>query len=149
MIDDTALLFGSAPSHSGQMDEQRPTSPGAVPAKSPSQQFAAAEDFIRNNLLQPINLSDIASAVGVNARSLQRLFRKLKGVTPMKVLLDRRIEAARKIIEHGEAMSVRELAARFHFANPGRFSNLYRETFDCTPSQDIRLYRPTDAAGTD
>ncbi|NTS33000.1 helix-turn-helix transcriptional regulator [Phyllobacterium sp. BT25] len=149
MIDDTALLFGSAPSHSGQMDEPAPTSASAVPAKSPTQQFAAAEDFIRNNLLQPINLSDIASAAGVNTRSLQRLFRRLKGVTPIKVLLDCRIEAARKIIENGDAMSVRELAARFHFANPGRFSKLYRETFACTPSQDIRLYRPVDAAEAD
>ncbi|MDR6635330.1 transcriptional regulator GlxA family with amidase domain [Phyllobacterium sp. 1468] len=105
------------------------------------QQLAFAEEFIRNNICKSVSISDIANATGVNIRALQRLFRKHHGATPIHVLLNGRIAAAHEIICSGKATSVRELAARLHFSNPGRFSKLYRKTYSVVPSEQIRAHQ--------
>jgi transcriptional regulator GlxA family with amidase domain len=104
-------------------------------------QLALAEEFIRNNTCNSVGISDIADAVGINVRALQRLFRKYRGVTPIQMLLNRRISAAHEMIAHGHATSVRDLAAKLHFSNPGRFSKLYRRTYSAVPSERIRAYQ--------
>ena len=46
-------------------------------ARDPQKQLLLAETFIRSNIYNPVSIADIATATGVNIRSLQRLFRKL------------------------------------------------------------------------
>ncbi|MBB3236504.1 transcriptional regulator GlxA family with amidase domain [Phyllobacterium endophyticum] len=36
---------------------------------------------------------------------------------------------------------MRDLAAKLHFSNPGRFSKLYRRTYSAVPSERIRAFR--------
>jgi transcriptional regulator GlxA family with amidase domain len=110
-------------------------------ARDPQKQLLLAEEFIRSNIYNPVSIADIATASGVNIRSLQRLFRKHRGITPVQALLNFRIAAAHEIILSRKAPSVRDLAATFHFSNPGRFSKLYRQTYSCTPSEEIRSWR--------
>jgi transcriptional regulator GlxA family with amidase domain len=107
--------------------------------------LALAEEFIRNNICNSVSISDIANAAGVNIRALQRLFRKYRGATPIQILLNGRIAAAHEIICSGKATSVRELAAKLHFSNPGRFSKLYRNAYSAVPSEPIRLYQSRKA----
>ena len=107
-------------------------------ARDPQRQLFLAEAFIRSNIYNPVSIADIATATGVNIRSLQRLFRKHRGITPVQALLNFRIAAAHEIILSRKAPSVRDLAATFHFSNPGRFSKLYRQTYSRTPSEEIR-----------
>ena len=148
MADDTAYSF--------RHKDLRPDAPSArainIPApptrtskpgfpRDSQQQLALAEEFIRNNICNSVSISDIANAVGINIRALQRLFRKCRGATPIQVLQNGRIAAAHEIISSGKATSVRELAAKLHFSNPGRFSKLYRKTYSAVPSEQIRAYQ--------
>jgi transcriptional regulator GlxA family with amidase domain len=100
-----------------------------------------AEEFIRTNVHNPVEIADIATAAGMNTRSLQRLFRKWRAATPLQILLHLRLTAARQMILQGDASSVREVAAKLHFANPSRFSKLYRQVHSYIPSEEIRQYR--------
>jgi transcriptional regulator GlxA family with amidase domain len=144
MADDTAHSFGHKepftnwPNSPVVQTTDRLAAERAGTARDPQRQLRLAETFIRNNIYNPVSIADIATATGVNIRSLQRLFRKHRGITPVQALLDFRIAAAHKTIRTGKASSVRELAATFHFSNPGRFSKLYRKTYSCTPSEEIR-----------
>lgn len=104
-----------------------------------------AEEFLHANLCNPVAVADIAAAAGLRVRALQRLFRSRHAATPMRVLLNLRIEAARDIIQRGDASSVRDVAAQLQFSNPSRFSKFYRKIHSCIPSQDIRQ-RQQDAA---
>ncbi len=112
--------------------------PIATPTKDSQRQLKLAEAFIRENLYNPITIADIAAVAGLTVRSLQRLFRKYHGDTPVKILMSFRVAAARELILEGKAASVRDVAARFHFTNPGRFSKLYRTMFSRVPSEEIR-----------
>lgn len=143
MADDTAYSFRhkDSPPHAPSAHAIIParTCPDAPSFPRSSQQLLAlAEEFIRNNICNSVSISDIANAVGINIRALQRLFRKCRNATPIQVLLNGRIAAAHEIILSGQATSVRELAAKLHFSNPGRFSKLYRKTYSAIPSEQIR-----------
>lgn len=154
MADDTAHSFRHKVSYTDwpdspvvQTTEQAIVENGSKSARDPQNQLLVAEDFIRGNIYNSVSIADIAIATGVNIRSLQRLFRKFRGITPVQALLNFRIAAAHEIILNGEAVSVRELAAKFHFSNPGRFSKLYRKTYSCTPSGEIRSQHGRAATG--
>jgi len=144
MADDTAYSFRhkDSPPHAPSAHSTIPTQhkrPDATSfPRNSEQQLALAEEFIRNNICNSVSISDIANAVGINIRALQRLFRKCRNATPIQVLLNGRIAAAHEIILSGQATSVRELAAKLHFSNPGRFSKLYRKTYSAVPSEQIR-----------
>ena len=148
MADDTAYSFehkDPRPDAQGARTICAPVPPTCTykPAfpRDSQQQLALAEEFIRNNICNSVSISDIANAVGINIRALQRLFRKGRGTTPIQVLQNGRIAAAHEIISSGKATSVRELAAKLHFSNPGRFSKLYRKTYSAVPSEQIRGYQ--------
>jgi transcriptional regulator GlxA family with amidase domain len=110
----------------------------ANPVRGPQVQLHLAEEFIRDNIYSPITVVDIATATGINLRALQRLFRKHHDATPIQVLASFRIATARALILNGQATSVRYLASKLHFSNPGRFSKLYRKIYSNTPSEHIR-----------
>lgn len=122
--------------------------PGAItPSSNPANgrltraaelQMFLAEQYIRDNIFNPITITDITARTGINIRALQRLFRKYHKATPIQVLANARIAAARAMILDGQVRSVRHLAAKLHFSNPGRFSKLYRTTYAHTPSEHIR-----------
>lgn len=115
---------------------------GATPEPAlPLRQLRMAEEFIRANILNPVEIADIASAAEINVRALQRLFRKEHGASPLQVLLAFRIATAREIILRGDVSSVREVAAQLHFSNPGRFSKLYQKVHSYIPSREIRQCR--------
>ena len=146
MADDTAYSFRQripsteeSSAHANTVPVQHKNRPGS--SRDTRQQLALAEEFIRNNICNSVSISDIANAAGINIRALQRLFRKYRGATPIQILLNGRIAAAHEIICSGKATSVRELAAKLHFSNPGRFSKLYRKTYSAVPSVQIRLYQ--------
>ncbi|PSH64780.1 hypothetical protein CU102_21305 [Phyllobacterium brassicacearum] len=108
------------------------------PTRAAERQMCLAEQYIRENIYNPITIADITAKTGINIRALQRLYRKYHNATPIQVLANYRIAAARAMILDGQVTSVRHLAAKLHFSNPGRFSKLYRTTYSCTPSEHIR-----------
>jgi transcriptional regulator GlxA family with amidase domain len=154
MADDTAHSFrqivlsieeSSAPTNPVQHTLKNRTGS----SRDTCHQLALAEEFIRNNLCNSVSISDITNAACINIRALQRLFRKYRGATPIQVLLKGRIAAAHEIICSGKATSVRELAAKLHFSNPGRFSKLYRKTYSVVPSEHIRVCQSEKANSRD
>ncbi|MEK1853287.1 MAG: helix-turn-helix domain-containing protein [Phyllobacterium sp.] len=141
MSDETSPRFNShfdADAAITLKDGNSPLQDRSKPVRAPHVQLDIAEEFIRDNVYNPITIVDIATATGLNIRALQRLFRKHHNATPNQMLASFRIATARTLILCGQATSVRHLTAKLHFSNPGRFSKLYRATYSHTPSEHIR-----------
>ncbi len=101
-----------------------------------------ALDYIHANLSEPITLSDIAMAAGINIRTLQKGFQRVFGLSPMQVLRNARLDAAHyQLIAHRDAPSVSEAAWSCGFSHLGRFSRDYKERFGHSPSQQSRAAR--------
>ena len=112
MADDTAYSFRPEFQHreierAQQTIVQHTLKNRTGSSRDTQQQLVLAEEFIRSNIYNPVSISDIAEAAGVNIRALQRLFRKYRGTTPIQVLLNGRIAAAHEIILQRES-NIRE-----------------------------------------
>ncbi|GAA0713885.1 helix-turn-helix domain-containing protein [Dactylosporangium roseum] len=55
--------------------------------------------WMQDNLDKPLRLADIAAKATMSTRSLSRQFRARTGTTPLRWLLDRRLQQARELLE--------------------------------------------------
>lgn len=95
-----------------------------------------ALEFIHDNLVDPIDLTQIANAAGINARTLQIGFRGKLGMTPMQYLKNARLDLAHYLLAtKSDPVSVTEAAFSSGFSHLGRFSQDYKERFGIAPSQ--------------
>lgn len=101
-----------------------------------------AEAYIRARVEEPIALHELAAAAGCSVRSLQHVFREFRETTPLLAIRHARLEAARDALRSSELHdTVTEVAHRFGFANPGRFTRLYRAAFGESPIEVLRRRR--------
>ncbi|MCG5213812.1 helix-turn-helix domain-containing protein [Streptosporangium soli] len=101
--------------------------------------LAPALRWMQDNLDKPLSLADIAGRAAMSTRSLSRHFRIRMGTTPLRWLLDRRVQRARELLETTD-LPVDRIAQttgfgsvetlRHHFAKQvGTSPRNYRATF--------------------
>ena len=96
------------------------------------------EEWIDAHFDEPIGIEDLARHAGVGVRSVQTAFRRLRGCTPMQMVLRRRLEAAREMLGCAKpGTTVTQVAIECGFFNFGRFSSRYGDMFGKTPSQSL------------
>lgn len=80
----------------------------------------------------PIALADLASAVCLSPRQLERLFREKLGKTPSRYYLQIRLERARLLLQQTE-MAIIQVAVASGFTSASHFARCYREQFGKSP----------------
>jgi AraC family ethanolamine operon transcriptional activator len=103
-----------------------------------------AVEFMDARLSQPLVPADICEALRVSPRTLRYSFEEIVGVSPMRYLLARRLNAARgDLMQQGSMGTVEEVAVRWGFWHMSRFAHFYRLTFGERPSETWRAARFT------
>lgn len=87
-----------------------------------------------------IGVADIARACHVSVRTLQVAFRRHLGTTPMTYLRRVRLDRARAdlVATDPDEATVTRIAARWGFADAGRFSAHYRDAYGELPRDTLR-----------
>ncbi|MGQ7296416.1 helix-turn-helix transcriptional regulator [Quadrisphaera sp. KR29] len=119
------------------MDHHHRAGPGEVRPAA----LRRAVAYLEAHADRPVTLSQVAAACGVSTRALQYAFRRHLGTTPLGHLRRVRIECAHRELRTADPArgdTVAAIAARWGFANAGRFSVAYREVFGVPPSQTLR-----------
>jgi AraC-like DNA-binding protein len=106
---------------------------GGHTAGAPPRSVSRALDFIDAHAQADILLADIAAAACVSASTLLRQFNEHVGQTPAAFLRQVRLDRARAELRRGHAGSIRELAQRWGFQSPGKFSQAYLQRFGERP----------------
>ena len=88
--------------------------------------------YIRENLHREVTLEELADLVHLNKNYLVRLFRETYGQTPIKMLIDMRLEHACDLIANTE-MPVAEIAAACGYSSASYFIAEYKKHFGITP----------------
>lgn len=88
----------------------------------------------------PVTALELAMAADVSQRTLEYAFRDQLEITPAAYLRIHRLNAAhRELLSADPANStVTEIAMRWGFNHPGRFSQIHRKLFEETPSDALR-----------
>lgn len=81
-----------------------------------------------------IKVNDMARAVMVDVRTLQRKLRSLLDQTPAGLLQDVRLDKARALLL-GKERSIKDIAASCGFSSPQMFSKVFSQTEGLPPSQ--------------
>lgn len=83
---------------------------------------------------KPLGVSDLAQALHVSERSLQRKIKELTGLSPSQYLLECRLDRARYLLEQRVFTTMREVAFAVGFETPHYFSSVYEKRFGRIPS---------------
>jgi AraC-like DNA-binding protein len=96
--------------------------------------------FIDENAHADITVADIAAAARVTIRATQLAFRRHLDLTPMQYLRRVRLDRARHDLLTADPahVTVTDVAYRWGFPSPSRFSSYYRQAYGITPGQALR-----------
>ncbi|MEJ2861151.1 helix-turn-helix domain-containing protein [Actinomycetospora flava] len=98
--------------------------------------------YLEEHAAADVDVADVAAAAGLGVRGLQMAFRRWRDTTPLAYLREVRLSRAHQELRAADARTggetVADIAARWHFTHPGRFSVTYRERYGCSPSETLR-----------
>lgn len=93
--------------------------------------------YVEANLDKPLNVSEIATALFMNADYLSRLFRSKTKTTLKRYILSRKMDVAQQML-NTTTLPVSVIALKLGFDNFSYFSQLYRKSYGISPSQERR-----------
>ena len=105
-----------------------------------SEIVAQVNDFLRNNLGEPVTVSLLSRVVGVSERTLRAAFHDVIGISPKQHIIRQRLQAARAALRAAApgSKTVTDIAMSYGFFELGRFAGRYRHTFGEQPSWTLR-----------
>ena len=87
-----------------------------------------------------LDVKDLATTVFLSPRQLSRKLISVTGLSPAKFIKEVRLQAARKALENGVFISVREAANDYGYEHPTTFSNVFKNRFGKSPSEYMKSY---------
>lgn len=98
-----------------------------------------ARDYIHEHAHEKITPEDLAAYAGCSYRSLQVIFGKTLGVSPMTYLQRIRLDGVRGDLMKADdrQATVADIARWWGFSHMGRFALLYKKQFGLSPSQTL------------
>lgn len=98
-----------------------------------------ARTFIESNLHEDIKLGDIATAVGVCARLLQKAFSHQCGCSPMRFVTQTRLYRIRQELESPTSNAkIVDVMMNYGFTQGGKFAKEYQQLFGENPSDTLK-----------
>ena len=92
-------------------------------------------ELMEANVEQPLTPAELADAVGVSKRQLERLFQRHMATAPSRYYTELRLRQGRRLLEQ-TSMSVTDVALACGFPSPGYFSHRYRALFGLSPREE-------------
>lgn len=112
------------------------------PARTPSldaKRLRRVLDFIEARLGEDISLGDLAAEACLSPFHFSRLFADATGMSPHRYVIERRIQAAQKMLA-GKQSSLAEIALRAGFGSQANFTRSFRKLTGFTPGQYRELH---------
>ena len=97
------------------------------------------EVYLEAHLFEPVYLADLCAATGASERTIEQVFQKAYGVSPLRYLKLRRLNLARQRLRDGAPGRTRVTDVAFDcgFWELGRFAADYAALFGESPSQTL------------
>ena len=117
--------------------------PGALPASSASRRriVARARQYMQAHAHEVIAVPDLCQAIGTSRRALQYAFEEVMQISPVTYLRAMRLNQVRTELRQNPRTPVGDIAARWGFWHPSRFSSDYKSMFGELPSATRALHQ--------
>ena len=97
--------------------------------------LADALGFIDASLDRPLSTSDVVAHTGLSHVAVGKMFQKKLGVSPQRYINKLKMDAARRMLESGGDVRVKEVAAQLGFSSLAYFCNVYRQYWGRAPRE--------------
>jgi len=114
-------------------DEQRLSIPARIGVRHPK--LVQVIQAMERSIEEPVSPAELARAVSMSTRQLERLFRRYLNRSPKRYYMELRLEKARNLLLQTD-MSVINVALACGFTSPSHFSKCYRAHFGRTPYRE-------------
>ena len=94
--------------------------------------LSTVETYVFDNISKPLTLSEVASAVNYNSTYISRLYKKVRGISLPKFILQSRIELAEKLLLTTDD-SIQNIARESGFDTSQYFSIVFKKETGYTP----------------
>jgi LacI family transcriptional regulator len=99
-----------------------------------------AVQFIRLRATTPIGVEDVADAVALSRRVLEKRFRRILGTSPLREIVSVRIDHARQLLINSD-MPMQQVAVRSGFSNGRRLSEAFALHLKISPFDYRQKFR--------
>ncbi|MFI1168850.1 GlxA family transcriptional regulator [Streptomyces sp. NPDC020801] len=106
----------------------------------------AAQEWILDNLHNPLPVADIARRANMSLRNFARVFRREVGTTPGQYVEQTRIARARELLETTD-LSIGQVARRCGFAAPETFFRSFGRSLGLTPKEYRHRFQVISPSG--
>ncbi len=131
---DLAIIVSDMCIHSRSNNEKTPQkSAFSVALGSRNQHLINAMQIMRENLEEPLDISEIAEIVQISRRQLERLFQKYVEVSPVQFYIEQRVERAYALLSETE-MTVAEIAAATGFGSATQLTVRFKKRYGSAPT---------------
>jgi AraC family transcriptional regulator len=108
--------------------------PRRVRGRLDSRRLARVTALIESAMSPPPSLREMADAAAMSPFHFQRLFRRTTGLSPHAYVMARRMERARRMLNHPDA-KVAQVAAELGFSDLAHFRRSFRRQFNGAPRE--------------
>ncbi len=96
--------------------------------------------FLQDKLYEKVTMDQLAETLGKNKSYLIRLFKKVRGITPMQYYLQLKMDTACHLLRETDR-PIKDIAEALHFYDPFYFSNYFRASYRLSPKTYRARYR--------
>ncbi len=111
--------------------------------ESANKKYVVAQilSYFETHYSEKISLDQIAENMYLSPFYLSKIFKSEVGDTPIRHLIDIRLEKAKELLESGFTGSIQEVAAAVGYEDAYHFSKLFKKRYGISPSQARRPAR--------
>lgn len=91
-------------------------------------------EYIRQHLLEPLNVDVISKGIGLNRRSLARYFMNDTGMTIAEYITQKRLEEGAYLLTSSE-LSLSDISHLLQFSSQSKFTQKFHSKYGTTPAQ--------------
>ena len=95
------------------------------------------EEYILKNLFSPLNNLTIAEHFGFSPAYLSKIFRIIKGISPIDYITIKRIERAKDLFSNSPSKLIKEVSSIVGFTDPYYFSKVFKKHEGISPKEYI------------
>lgn len=92
-------------------------------------------NYLNENFMQPQSMEDISQKFNFNSSYLTKIFKKYKGDSPLKYLINLRIDEAKRLIKQYPEMGLKEIGEIVGYYDQHYFSRIFKNVSGLTLSE--------------
>lgn len=132
----------------GDVSQKTPSLTTAATTDTMPKQVSKAIQMFAEHIEDPVQIKDVAAAVNMSTRSLERSFRRATGESPLKYYRLLRLKQARQLVLYSSD-TLTEIAYSVGYSSTSPMLNHYKQVYGVTPQEDRRnrnSFRVTDGS---